>query len=101
MEPRGGVGDYNAADVCCPLHSPVQRAHPIRADVARVVKVPESKVRVIAGDIGGSFWMKSPVFNVTVLVLLVAKRVGRPVKWMCTRCEVFLCDSDGRDHVTE
>ncbi len=89
MEPRGGVGDYNAADGRYTLHSPVQRAHPIRADVARVVKVPESKVRVIAGDIGGSFGMKSPVFNETVLVLLAAKLVGRPVKWMSTRSEAF------------
>ena len=101
MEPRGGVGDYNAADGRYTLHSPVQRAHPIRADVARVVKVPESKVRVIAGDIGGSFGMKSPVFNETVLVLLAAKLVGRPVKWMSTRSEAFLSDPQGRDNVTE
>jgi carbon-monoxide dehydrogenase large subunit len=101
MEPRGAVGDYNAADGRYTLHTPLQRAHPIRAEVARLLKVPDSKVRVIAGDIGGSFGMKSPVFNESVLTLLAARLIGRPVKWMSTRSEAFLSDPQGRDNVTD
>ena len=70
MEPRGAVGDYNAADGRYTIYTPMQRPHPTRADLAKVLKVPESKVRIITGDIGGSFGMKSPIFNETPLVLL-------------------------------
>jgi carbon-monoxide dehydrogenase large subunit len=101
MEPRGAVGDYNAADGRYTLHTPLQRAHPIRSEVARLLKVPESKLRVVAGDIGGSFGMKSPVFNEAVLTLLASRLTGRPVKWMSTRSEAFLSDPQGRDNVTE
>lgn len=102
MEPRGAVGIYNPADGRYTIHSPLQRAHLFRTELARdVLKVPESKVHVIAGDVGGSFGMKSPVFNETALVLLAAKLTGRPVKWMSTRTEAFLSDAQARDNVTE
>jgi carbon-monoxide dehydrogenase large subunit len=101
MEPRGSVGDYNAADGRYTLHTPLQRAHPIRSELARLMKLPESKLRVVAGDIGGSFGMKSPVFNEAVLVLLASRLIGRPVKWMSTRSEAFLSDPQGRDNVTD
>ena len=66
-----------------------------------MLKVPESKVRVVAGDIGGSFGMKSAVYNEVALVLLASKIIGRPVKWTSTRSEAFLSDAQARDHVTE
>ena len=67
----------------------------------RCIKVPESQVRVVAGDIGGSFGMKSAIYNEVALVLLASKMLGRPVKWTSTRSEAFLCDAQARDHVTE
>ena len=66
-----------------------------------MLKVPENKVRVVAGDIGGSFGMKSAVYNEVALVLLAAKVTGRPVKWIGTRSESFLGDAQARDNVTE
>ena len=102
MEPRGAIGDYNVADGRYTVYTTLQRAHPFRTELAGIVlKVPESKVRVIAGDIGGSFGMKSPVYNEVALVLLAAKLIGRPVKWTSTRAEAFLSDAQGRDNVTE
>ena len=101
IEPRGAVGVYNSSDGRYTIHSPIQRAHGFRSDVARMLKVPESKVRVTTGDIGGSFGMKTPVFNETPLVLLASKLTGRPVKWMSTRTEAFLSDAQARDNVTE
>ena len=56
---------------------------------------------MVAGDIGGSFGMKSAVYNEVALVLLASKHVGRPVKWMSTRSESFLCDAQARDNVTQ
>ncbi len=101
MEPRGAVGDYNAADRRYTLYAPFQRPHPVRADLAKLLKVPESKLRIVTGDTGGSFGMKSPIFNETPLVLLASKLIGRPVKWISTRSEAFLSDAQARDNVTE
>src|ERR1019366_8794021 len=77
-----------------------QRPHPVRADLAKVLKVAESKIRIITGDTGGSFGMKSPIFNESPLVLLTSKLIGRPVKWISTRSEAFLSDAQARDNVT-
>ncbi len=102
MEPRGSIGDYNSADDHYTLYTGLQRAFGYRAQLAsQVMKVPESKIRIIAGDIGGSFGMKSPIFNETPLVLLASKLIGRPVKWASSRSEAFLSDAQARDNVTE
>jgi carbon-monoxide dehydrogenase large subunit len=101
MEPRGALGDYNAAEDRYTIYTTLQRVHPYRSELSPVMKVPESKIRVVAGDIGGSFGMKSAVYNEVALVLLASKVTRRPVKWMSTRSEAFLCDAQARDNVTE
>jgi carbon-monoxide dehydrogenase large subunit len=101
MEPRGSIGDYNAADNHYTVYTTLQRAHPFRNELTKVLKVPEHRIRVVAGDIGGSFGMKSAVYNEVALVLLASKLVGRPVKWMSTRSEAFLSDAQARDNVTD
>ena len=101
MEPRGAVGEYNAADGRYTIYTAVQRPLPTRAELAKLMKVPESKLRIVTGDTGGSFGMKSPIFNESPLVLLASKLTGRPVKWISTRTEAFLSDAQGRDNVTE
>ncbi|HET9149978.1 MAG TPA: xanthine dehydrogenase family protein molybdopterin-binding subunit [Alphaproteobacteria bacterium] len=101
METRGCVADYSAADQSYTLHTCLQGAHPFRSQMARLMKVPESKVRIVSGDIGGSFGMKSAIFNEAPLALLASKMLGRPVKWVSSRAEAFLSDSHGRDNVVE
>jgi carbon-monoxide dehydrogenase large subunit len=101
MEPRGTVVSYHAAQDLYTVHAPTQRPHGYRSDMAKIMRVPDSKVRVIAGDVGGSFGMKTPVFNETPLAALASKLTGRAVKWMSTRTEAFLSDAQGRDNVTE
>ncbi len=102
MEPRGCVGDYNVAADHYTIYTTLQRTHAYRSELARqILKVPESKVRVVAGDIGGSFGMKSAIYNEVALVLLASKLTGRPVKWTSTRSEAFLGDAQARDNVTE
>jgi carbon-monoxide dehydrogenase large subunit len=102
MEPRGSIGDYNAITDHYTIYTTLQRAHGYRSELAsRILKVPEHKVRVIAGDIGGSFGMKSAIYNEVALVLLGSKLTGRPVKWVGTRSESFLADAQARDNVTE
>ena len=102
MEPRGCIGDHDAASGHYTLYGQPQGVHTFRSDLGtRVLKVPESKVRVIAGDVGGSFGMKSAIFNEAPLTLLASKLLGRPAKWQSTRSEAFLSDAEARDNVTE
>jgi carbon-monoxide dehydrogenase large subunit len=102
MEPRGCIGDYNAAEQHYTCYTTLQRAHVYRSDLAsEVLKVPESQVRIVAGDIGGSFGMKSSITPEVALVLLASRLLGRPVKWISTRSEAFLSDAQGRDNVTD
>src|SRR5438105_7869743 len=102
MEPRGSVGIYQPYDGRYTIYTTLQRTFPFREDLASLVlKVPENKVRVIAGDIGGAFGMKTAIYNEVALVLLAAKLTGRPVKWISTRSEAFLSDGQARDNVTD
>jgi carbon-monoxide dehydrogenase large subunit len=101
MEPRGCIGDYNQADEHYTLHATTQLVHLFRSYLASVIlKVPESKLRVIAPDVGGSFGMKVGMYSENILVLLASKLIGRPVKWMSDRSEAFLADGHGRDNVS-
>jgi aerobic carbon-monoxide dehydrogenase large subunit len=101
MEPRGAVGVYDAAAGRYTLYTALQRPHSICGDLAKLLRVPESQLHIVTGDTGGSFGMKSPIFNETPLVLLASKLTGRPVKWISTRTEAFLSDAQARDNVTE
>jgi carbon-monoxide dehydrogenase large subunit len=101
MEPRGAVAHFHPASGRYTLHTATQRPHGFRGDLAAILKVPETAVHVITGDTGGSFGMKTPIFNEIPLVCHAAKVTGRPVKWISTRTEAFLSDPQGRDNVTE
>ena len=101
MEPRNAIGHYDVGDDRYTVYTAMQRPQPTRAALAKVMNVPESQVHIVTGDTGGSFGMKSPIFNEVPLVLLASKRTGRPVKWVSTRTEAFLSDAQARDHVDE
>jgi carbon-monoxide dehydrogenase large subunit len=63
--------------------------------------VAKDAVRVISGDVGGNFGIRNNTCPEFVLVAWAAKRVGRPVKWICERREAFLTDFHGRDLASE
>jgi carbon-monoxide dehydrogenase large subunit len=102
MEPRGSLGIHHKAENRYTIYTTLQRTFAFREDLAKnVLKLPENKVRVIAGDIGGAFGMKTAVYNEVALVLWAARLTDRPVKWISTRSESFLCDAQARDNVTD
>jgi aerobic carbon-monoxide dehydrogenase large subunit len=102
MEPRGCIGIFEPTEGRYTIYTTLQRTNVFQTELSQfVLKVPDNKIRVVAGDIGGSFGMKSAVYNEVALVLLAAKLTGRPVKWVATRSESFLCDAQARDNVTD
>ncbi|NIA70767.1 xanthine dehydrogenase family protein molybdopterin-binding subunit [Pelagibius litoralis] len=100
MEPRGTIGDYDAATETFTLYTGNQGSHRMLGPLSRVFNTPQEKLRVISPDVGGGFGMKIFVYPETVLVLFAARRLGRPVRWISERSEGFLSDTQGRDHVT-
>jgi carbon-monoxide dehydrogenase large subunit len=102
MEPRGCIGIFEPTEQRYTIYTTLQRTNVFQTELSQyVLKVPDNKIRVVCGDIGGSFGMKSAVYNEVALVLLAAKMIGRPVKWVATRSECFVCDAQARDNVTD
>ncbi|HEX2482647.1 MAG TPA: xanthine dehydrogenase family protein molybdopterin-binding subunit, partial [Methylomirabilota bacterium] len=102
MEPRGALGVYESGEDRYTLHADVQYPHRVRHVLATsVFRVPEHRVRVIAGNIGGAFGTKGWQYPEHRLVLWAARKLGRPVKWACERREAILADEHARDTVSE
>jgi carbon-monoxide dehydrogenase large subunit len=101
LEPRGAVGEYDRRSGRYTLHTGVQGPHGVRNALAdQVFRVPQSQVRVVTGEVGGSFGMRNGVYPEMGLVLWAARRLGRPVAWTSTRREGFVSDEHGRDNVS-
>jgi len=102
MEPRGAIGVWDPGDERFTLYADVQYPHRVRQALAtRIFKIPESHIRVVAGDVGGGFGTKGWQYPEHRLVLLAAKMLRRPVKWTCERSEAVLADEHARDNVSE
>jgi carbon-monoxide dehydrogenase large subunit len=99
METRTALGIYDTRDDRYTLYAGVQAPHLLRDELARsIFRLPPSRFRVIAPDIGGAFGLKVSAYPELALVLWAAKRVGRPVRWIAERGEAFLSDHQARDN---
>jgi carbon-monoxide dehydrogenase large subunit len=102
MEPRGALGAYDPGEDRFTLYADVQYPHRVRNLLAtEIFRIPEHKVRVISGDVGGSFGAKGWQSPEHRFVLWAARKLGRPVKWTCERSEALLADEHARDRITE
>lgn len=101
MEPRGGVGSFDEASGRHTLHVSSQNIHINRNFVARALGIDAGNVRFVAPDVGGGFGAKNFAYVEHALILWAARRVGRPVKWIASRSEVFLSDHAARDMLAE
>jgi aerobic carbon-monoxide dehydrogenase large subunit len=101
IEPRAAIGHYHPDGDNFTLYSTSQNPHGTRSTVAgQVLKIPETRLRVISPDVGGGFGMKHGGYPEDALVAWASRRVGgRPVKWVSTRSEALLGDAQGRDQV--
>jgi carbon-monoxide dehydrogenase large subunit len=101
IEPRAALGQYHPDSDSYTLYSTSQNPHGTRQHVAgNVLKIPETKLRVISPDVGGGFGMKNGCYPEDALVAWASRHChGRPVKWVATRSDSFLGDAHGRDQV--
>src|SRR3954451_12675500 len=101
MEPRSVVVAPLPASEEFTVYSATQIPHVLRIMLAMVTGIPEQKLRVIAPDVGGGFGSKLDVSPEEVTSLLVARRLGRPVKWTETRSEGYQATIHGRDQIQD
>jgi len=98
MEPRTNIAEYDAATGNYTLHSGTGRGvSKLRLDLAQVLGVPPEQVRVVCEDMGGNFGTRNFFYPEYAVLAWAARRVGRPVKWLCERGEALLSDYQGRD----
>ena len=95
MEPRSVVCSCVGGEFT--LWSATQIPHVLRVMLALVTGIPEQNLRVIAPDVGGGFGSKLQVTAEEVLAVLIARKLGRPVKWTETRSEGNMTVHHGRD----
>jgi carbon-monoxide dehydrogenase large subunit len=100
MEPRAAVAEYDASSGRYTLHAGSGGSQRIKHDVAEVLGVASSAVRVIARDVGGNYGPRNACYPEFPLVAWAARRLGRPVKWTCDRREALLTDFHARDLVS-
>jgi carbon-monoxide dehydrogenase large subunit len=98
MEPRSAIGEYERADGKWTLHSCSQGVFGLKTQLRDILNAPAEKVRVLTGNVGGSFGMKATAYPEYVCILHAAKILGRPVKWTDERSGSFVSDHHGRDY---
>ena len=101
MEPRAAIGAHDPETGRYTLYAGMGGAVRPKQDLARILGVPEDKVRVVMQEVGGNFGTRGGFNPEFALVAWAAHRVGRPVKWTCERSEAFVCDYQARDLAAE
>ena len=99
MECRGVAAEYDLRTDTYTVWSSTQVVHWVRRETATTLGVSESRVRCIALDVGGGFGVKGHVYPEDMLLPFLARRCGRPVRWVETRREHLLCSTHSRDQV--
>jgi carbon-monoxide dehydrogenase large subunit len=94
VAPIASAGEYT-------MYSATQIPHILRLMLAVTTGVSESKLRVVAPDVGGGFGSKLNVYAEEVMALVLAKKLGRPIKWTETRTEGYLTTIHGRDQIQD
>jgi carbon-monoxide dehydrogenase large subunit len=101
MEPRGTAANVQMPDNELVVWSSTQVPHLLRTQLALMIRVPENKVRVIAPEVGGGFGSKCDIYSEDGLVAYLARKTGRPVKWIESRRENMAATIHGRDQIND
>ena len=98
IEPRAAIGEFDAKKEKWTLHSCSQGVFGLKNMLRDIFSAPADKMRVLTGNVGGSFGMKAAVYPEYVCIMHAAKVLGRPVKWTDERSGSFVSDHHGRDY---
>ena len=101
IETRGAIADYNRGTNQLTMWTSTQVPHIVRLLVSLATGHPEHQFRVIAPDVGGGFGSKICPYVDEIILAVVAKRLGKPVKWIETRQENYIATNHGRDHIQD
>ena len=101
LEPRSALGSLDPRTKGYTLYAGSGGAVRQRRELARVLGIEPTRLRVVSKDVGGNFGTRNRVYVEFGLVLWAAHKLQRPVKYTATRSESFLSDYQGRDLVTE
>ena len=99
MECRGVVSVYDPRADAVTIWSSTQVVHWVRREVASLLGLPEARVRCVALDVGGGFGGKGHVYPEDLLIPMLARLAGRPVRWIEERQEHLLSACHARDQV--
>ena len=99
LETRGVVAEWRGADRQLNLYTSTQIPHLVRTLVAQMLGLEENRMRVVTPEVGGGFGSKLNVYAEEALMGFVAMKINKPVKWIESRRENFLCTIHGRGHV--
>jgi carbon-monoxide dehydrogenase large subunit len=98
IEPRSAIGEFEPDSGKWTLYSCSQGVVGLKTALRAILDAPADKVRVLTGNVGGSFGMKAAVYPEYVCILHAARALGRPVKWTDERSGSFVSDHHGRDY---
>ncbi|HEV2334877.1 MAG TPA: xanthine dehydrogenase family protein molybdopterin-binding subunit [Stellaceae bacterium] len=101
LEPRAALARYDQGAGRFILACASQSAVVLRDDLAHSLGVPSERARVLSGDVGGAFGMRATGYPEYPALLVAARQLGRPVRWLGTRSEGFLSDNQARDTIIE
>ena len=100
MEPRGSIAEFDAGTGRVTLRTSCQNPAGLQKTLAEAcLKVPMKDVRVVVGDVGGGFGMKTQLYAEDVVCAWAARKLKRPVHWRASRSEEFLGGNHGRDQI--
>lgn len=98
LEPRSILASFNPGDEQLTVWHSTQVPHMMHWVLSHHLSLPESQVRVIAPDVGGSFGLKIHVYGDEMATVALSKMLGRPVKFVADRMESFMSDFHARGH---
>ena len=98
MEPRGCMASFDRGLGTLTLWSSTQIPHMMRSSLGELLSMPESKIRVVAPDVGGGFGPKAHVYPEELVAAALARKLGTTVKWVGDRQSDFLTTTHARDY---
>ncbi|MFN4282725.1 MAG: xanthine dehydrogenase family protein molybdopterin-binding subunit [Alphaproteobacteria bacterium] len=102
MEPRCAVAHHDAATGRTTLYAPSQGGRRVVNAISKdILGTPLQNLRMISGDTGGGFGIRSKTYPELVMMVWAARQQTRPLKWRADRGETFVSDAHGRDQATK